>query len=136
MVRAGSLYRTHGSANYKRNRNRSVRDMPYFACLVDDLAHRFGQEIGEHEVDDRMHSSERSADGGAREAELRDRCVDEPIRAKLVPKALRMSEAAAALACPLPQQDNALILAHLRGDGVSHGLDITDLRHGRTRAPP
>jgi hypothetical protein len=51
--------------------------------LVDQLVHDDGQEIAEHDVDDRPQTGHGGADAEAGEAGFRDRRVDDAILAEL-----------------------------------------------------
>ena len=82
-------------------------------------------EIGELHLDHRPQAHQRHAGGHAREAQLGDRRVDHPPRAKLLLEALGDLERAAEIAGDiLTQQQHLRVTPHLLAQGLADGRDV------------
>ena len=75
--------------------------------LVHELIHDQRQEVAEHDVDDGPHAGHRGADADAGEPGLRDRRVDDALRAELVDEPLEHLERRAGLGDVLAHQEDA-----------------------------
>ena len=85
------------------------------------------QEINEHHVRHRAAAGGGSARGCAGEAQLRNRRVNHPASAELLPQTFGVGEAAAALANAFAEVKDMRIAAHLLGDAVAHRFEVVHL---------
>ena len=104
-----------GRADDQLRRVLAARAVAVLGELADDLVVRGEDEVGELDLGDGHEAVERHADGGADDAALGERRVDDAVVAELVAEPLRDAEDAADLADVLAQDDDARCRAASRG---------------------
>ena len=120
VVRPG---RTHGTGTHTDHHRRvhlAVAHVAQFGRLQHDLARRFKQKVGKHQVGDTTHPGGRSPQARTGEAQLRNWCVDHPAGAEFLEQILGMREGAAALAGAFPKIKDQRVAPHLFGQAVAH----------------
>jgi hypothetical protein len=94
--------------------------------LVENLADRIENEVGEHEINDWPGAGHGGAAGQADKTPLRDGRVTEPLRPIEVKQPFGGLEVAAALADAFSQDEDGRVLGHLLRQGLVGGLHVGD----------
>ncbi len=102
----------HG-ADHERHADLLLRQEPVLRRLVDEAVHREGEEVAEHDLDDRSEAAHCRPEGRAGERELGDWRVEDALRAVLVVEAGRSREDASGGGDVLAEQDHALVRGQL-----------------------
>jgi len=105
-------------ADDERHARLAAEHEPVLRRLIDDLVDREAREVDIHELRDRSHAGERSANGGPDEADLADRRLHDAHRAELREQAGRHLERAAVLGDVFAQHDDPRVALHLDAERV------------------
>ena len=113
----------------------AARHVLHLGDLVDDLADRVEDEVGEHEVDDRPRAGHRRAARQARRSRARrSACRTAASGPYMSYRPVGRVEVAAALADPFAHHEDPRIGGHLFREGFERGLHERDLRAVRLPA--
>ena len=135
VVRPRAAQRPGAHPHHHRRRHLAVAHVAQLRRLQEDLPRRLEGEVGEHQIRHRPRPGRRGPHRRGGEPLLRDRRVDHPLGAELLPEPLGMGEAAAALAGPLAEVHDRRVRPHLLGEPVAHRVEPAHLL-GRARPPP
>ena len=113
-------------ADDERNARLLVREVPVLRRLVDERVDDETEEVAEHDLDDGAQALDRGAERGARERELGDRRVDDPVVAEALDETRRDVEDSTGLDV-LADQDDARVALHLLGEAVADRVAEADL---------
>ena len=102
----------------KDDGHRRAPSIARFRRVVHDLIERAHDEVGELEFDDRTQPFDRRGAGGADEAALRNRRIDDALGSEFVEKAARDLERSAEHRDVLAEQDDVAVAAHLVPQGL------------------
>ena len=127
MDRAEAAARADDRADDDRAALTLSRQEPVLRHLIDDAVHREREEVAEHDLEDRPQPRDRSAVGGARQRELRDRRVEDARRPVLLVQPRRDREDAAGDRDVLAEEDHALVAFELLVEGLPDRFPELDL---------
>ena len=99
--------------------------------FVGDIVEAHGDEVGEHDLGDRLQPGHRRAHGGAEDRLLGDRRVAHAQRAELFVEADRRLEHATGLGDVLAEEHHVRVARHLLGDAANDGVAIGQFRHAK-----
>jgi hypothetical protein len=97
--------------------------------LVGDVIEADRNEVGEHDLGDRLQAGHGRAHGGAEDRLLGNRRVAHPLRTELLVEPDRGLEHAAGLGHVLAEEHDVRIALHLLGDAADDGVAIGQFRH-------
>lgn len=130
-VLAADLFgRAVRAAEDDRHVELAARHLAELRGVVDDLVERDGGEVPRHELDDGAEPDHGCADSHAREAALRDRRVEHPLRAELFEHAFGDFVGPLVVADFFAHQDHHRVSIHLLDHRGAEGFPVTKLTHG------
>ena len=116
-------------ADDERDRRLFVGEVEELRRLIDEAVHGQGQEVPEHDLDDRSEAAHRASESGAGQCELRDRRVEDPAVAMPVTQTGCGGEDAAGSGDVLPEEDDAVVASQLLIERVANGVAEVELWH-------
>src|SRR5215208_6846813 len=134
MLGGGAGARAAGSADNDGDPARAAEHVAQLGCLVHELVHRVGDEVGELDLGYRAHAHEGGPDAQSDEAGLRERRVHHPVLAELLDHAPAHAEGPAVDPDVLAHEEDGVVLAHRLDHRLADGLAVGDLP--RHRRPP
>jgi hypothetical protein len=124
VLRGGAGAGTAGQADHHRHAGLAAEHEMDLGRLIDDLLHCQRHEVGELQLEHRLHAGNGRADGRTRNAELADRRVDDALRAETMDEVARHTECAAVDADVLAEQENPLVRLHRLGKPFADRLGV------------
>ena len=125
--------RTDGRAHHHRHLRHAARHVGHLGCVVDELIHRQEQEVGVLHVGDGAQAGQCRADRDARQPQLGDRGVEDPLVAEFIRQAQGHSERpaeAAGDADVLADAEDEWVAPHFFTDALADRLSDAHLGHG------
>ncbi len=115
----------------ERNLDLPVRHVAALGEFVGDIVEAHRDEVGEHDLGDRLQAGHRRAHGGAEDCLLGDRRVAHAHRTELFVQADGRLEHAAGLGDVLAEKYDVRIARHFLGDAADDGVAIGQFRHAK-----
>src|SRR5262245_18157896 len=128
MMRAPAADRALLQADHQRNAELAAGNVAQLGGMVDQLAHRQGHEIDEHDLDDRPLAGKRGAGREPHDAVFADRSVDDAALSEFFDQPGGHPERTADRDV-LAEYDDAAVPLHLLRDRLAQAVDVSDLDH-------
>ncbi len=123
----GRVTDADAAAQQNRHGNASARHVAHLGDLIENLAERIEEKIGEHEIDYRARAGHGGAASQADEAALADRRIAQPLRTVQSEQSFGRLEVAAALADAFAEYENCWISGHFLRQRFMRRLHEGDL---------
>ena len=124
MLRAEAGAAAIAGAHDERDFHLPVRHVAALGKFVGDIVEAHGDEVGEHDLGDRLQAGHRRAHGGAEDRLLGDRRVAHAQGAELFVETNRRLEDAAGLGNVLAKEHDVRVARHFLGDAADDGIAI------------
>ena len=122
MLRSGAARGSERCAQHERHLEFPPGHVVSLGRLIHHLVHRQGDEVAEHDVDDRTHARDGRAYANPGKAGLRYGCINHPAGTKLLDEAREHLERGPCFGNVLAHDEDRGIPAHFLGKGLADSL--------------